>query len=467
VGFWKSDVLGLWVDVRRMGPVGPIVTGESMARALRALEQLEGGSVANADEGRLVGHFWLRDPDLAPLDLGDGIRAVRAQIQGIVDQVLEQGVFETVLQVGIGGSALGPQLLADALSGNGLALAFLDNTDPEGIDRTLADLDLARTLVLVVSKSGGTKETRNAMIEVQAACVAQGLDFASRAVAVTGVGSKLDDLAVEQGWLARFPLWDWIGGRFSVTSVVGMLPAALSGRDVAGFLAGAAAADAAGRGPAADNPAVLLAASWFVASQGNTRRAMVVLPYLDRLSLLAKYLQQLVMESLGKRLDRQDRIVNQGLTVYGNKGSTDQHAYMQQLLDGPDDHFVVFVTTLEDGRRGPSPDVEPGVTSADYLRGFMMGTRRALSHAGHPNLTLVLERMDAFHLGVLIALYERAVGLYAELIDVNAYHQPGVEAGKEAAAQVLALQAQLVAGKDPGDAPDDDVALIRAVLDRR
>ena len=173
------------------------------------------------------------------------------------------------------------------------------------------------------------------------------------------------------------------------------------------------------------------------------------------------------MESLGKRLDRQGRVVNQGLTVYGNKGSTDQHAFVQQLLEGPDDHFTVFVTTLEEGRLGPSPEVEPGVTSGDYLRGFLLGTRRSLTRAGHPSLTLVLQRLDAFHLGALIAIHERAVGLYAELIDVNAYDQPGVEAGKVAAESVLALQARLEAGEDPGQAPEDDVEFLRAVLARR
>lgn len=452
MSIWQDDGLGLWVDTGRIGAVDELVTGIEMAGALEAVAAIERGAVANKDEGRRVGHFWLRDADLAPDALGDDVRAARAAVDGLAASLRAAGTFDTVLQVGIGGSALGPQLLADALDGDGLALAFLDNTDPEGIARVLAGLTLDRTVVLVVSKSGGTKETRNAMAEVRAACDAAGVDFPSHAVAVTGVDSKLDRLAQDEGWLGRVPLWDWVGGRFSVTSAVGLLPAA---------------ADAAGRRPAADNPAALLAASWFCATEGRARRAMVVLPYRDRLVLWPRYLQQLVMESLGKRLDRQGQVVNQGLTVYGNKGSTDQHAYVQQLRDGPDDHFVVFLTTLEDQGPSPAVQVEPGVTSADYLQGFLMGTRRALTEAGHPSLTLVLQRLDAFHLGALIALHERAVSLYAELVDVNAYHQPGVEAGKLAAADVLALQARLAAGDDPGDAPVDDVALIQAVLSAR
>ncbi len=460
----KLDALGLWVDARRLGDVAPVLTGVAMTRALQALAALEAGAVANADEGRQVGHFWLRDPGGAPADRAAEIRSGRAAVKALSDRVRAEGRFDTVLQIGIGGSALGPQLLADALDGDGLALAFLDNTDPDGMARVLAGLDLARTLVLVVSKSGGTAETRNGLVEVQTACAARALDFPSRAVAVTCAGSKLDRQALDQGWLARVPLWDWVGGRFSVTSPVGLLPGSLAGLDVEALLAGAAAADAAGRLPPSENPAALLAASWFVATEGRSRRAMVVLPYRDRLALWSRYLQQLVMESLGKRLDRKGRTVHQGITVYGNKGSTDQHAYVQQLRDGPDDHFVVFVTTLDPGLAEPGPQVEPGVTSADYLQGFLLGTRRALTQAGHPSLTLVLERLDAWHLGALIAVHERAVGLYAELVDVNAYHQPGVEAGKLAAADVLALQARLRAGEDPGDAPADDVELLLAGL---
>jgi glucose-6-phosphate isomerase len=171
---------------------------------------------------------------------------------------------------------------------------------------------------------------------------------------------------------------------------------------------------------------------------------MVVLPYKDRLLLLSRYLQQLVMESLGKERDRQGRIVNQGIAVYGNKGSTDQHAYVQQLREGRNDFFAVFVQTLRD-RSGPSIEVEQGATSGDYLLGFLEGTRRALYENDRQSVTLTVPALDARALGGLIALFERAVGLYASLIDVNAYHQPGVEAGKKAAGKVLALQAKVLA----------------------
>jgi len=150
------------------------------------------------------------------------------------------------------------------------------------------------------------------------------------------------------------------------------------------------------------------------------------------------------MESIGKEKDLAGRTVHQGLAVYGNKGSTDQHAFVQQLRDGTPDFFVTFVCVLLD-RDGPSLEVEPGATSGDFLDGLQLGTRRALHESGRPSLTLTIRKLDPRNLGMLIALYERAVGLYAGLVGINAYHQPGVEAGKKAAASILGLQRKVEA----------------------
>ena len=170
---------------------------------------------------------------------------------------------------------------------------------------------------------------------------------------------------------------------------------------------------------------------------------MVILPYKDRLELFSKYLQQLVMESLGKADDLNGRRVEQGLVVYGNKGSTDQHAYIQQLRDGRNDFFATFIEVLKD-RESASMEVEPGITSGDFLQGFFLGTRRALHENQRESITLTIEEVSPRTVGLLIALYERAVGLYASMIGINAYHQPGVEAGKKAAGEVIALQTQLM-----------------------
>jgi glucose-6-phosphate isomerase len=210
-----------------------------------------------------------------------------------------------------------------------MALSFFDNTDPDGMDYVLKQLGrrLKQTLVIVISKSGGTAETRNGMLEAQAAFRAAGLDYRGHFIAVTGQNSKLDLLAIQEGWLARFPMWDWVGGRTSALCAVGLLPAALQGIKIDQLLAGAAAMDTATRQPTLrENPAALMAVMWYWATAGRGTKDMVVLPYKDRLLLLARYLQQLVMESLGKERDLAGNLVQQGIAVYGNKGSTDQHA---------------------------------------------------------------------------------------------------------------------------------------------
>ena len=451
-GQWRDLELGFTVDLGFSG-VNEAGAPTALAPAFEAMAAIERGAVANVDEGRAVGHYWLRAPELAPDGLGADIVRVREECRALATAIHVERRFRTLLVLGIGGSALGPQLVADALSEphDRMRVVFVDNTDPDGFARIVGLLDLSETLVLCISKSGATPETRNALVETEAAFLRAELPFEPQAIAITGVGSVLWERAA--GWRARLPMWDWVGGRTSVTSAVGLLPAFLQGVDVDALLAGAAAMDACTRRPDyATNPAARLAWAWHeLSGAGRNTRAMVLLHYRDRLVLLSRYLQQLVMESVGKTLDRAGRPVHTGLTVYGNKGSTDQHAYVQQLRDGPDDHFVVFVAVQDDGWYGAS-DVEPGVDSGDYLQGLFLGTRQALHGAGHPSITLTLSQLDAFRLGAVIALHERAVGLFAELINVNAYHQPGVEAGKKAAAQVLALKPKLLAALEAGEA---------------
>lgn len=427
----------------------------AMQAAFDAMAELEKGACANPDENRMVGHYWLRAPELAPTaEIGAEIRrtldSVRSLAAGVHSGTLrppKAAAFKQLLLVGIGGSALGPMFVADALGTNHdpMPVEFIDNTDPDGIHRVLSRLEekLPETLCVVTSKSGGTPETRNGMLVVAEAYRTAGLDFAKQAVAITMAGSKMDELAEREGWLARIPMFDWVGGRTSELSAVGLLPAALQGIDIDGLLAGAAACDQATRiRETRGNPAALMALMWHHATEGRGAKDMVVLPYKDRLLLLGRYLQQLIMESLGKRLNLRGERVDQGLTVYGNKGSTDQHAYVQQLRDGVANFFVTFVRVLESGGNGFQ--VDPDVSSGDYLHGFLLGTRAALFENGRQSLTITVPKVDAVRVGALIALFERAVGFYANLIGINAYHQPGVEAGKKAAAAVLALHRRIL-----------------------
>ena len=450
--------IGLSLDISRMKFADDFF--EQMEPAMRSafseMGDLEGGAIANHDEERMVGHYWLRNPALSPSQ--DIQREIETAVSNILEfsskihngAIISQGgsTFKNVLIIGIGGSALGPQFVADALASppDRMKVYFLDNTDPDGIDKVFAELgeSIAQTLAIVISKSGSTKETRNGMLEAKAAYLRAGLDFSQHAVAVTGDGSELDRLALAEGWLKRFPMWDWVGGRTSVTSAVGLLPAALQGIDITELINGAMNCDrVTSRTATEQNPAAVMALMWHYATDGRGTKDMVMLPYKDRLLLFSRYLQQLIMESIGKELDRDGIAVNQGLTVYGNKGSTDQHAYVQQLRDGVANFFVMFIEVLKD-REGSSLLVEDGITSGDFLFGFFQGTRTALYENGRESMTLTIKQVDAFTIGVLIALFERAVGFYASLININAYHQPGVEAGKKAAGVVIALQKSVV-----------------------
>lgn len=438
-------------------------------RAFRDMAALESGSIANPDEERMVGHYWLRDAELAPnaeikAQITEPITALKTFSEKVLNGAIappSNGRFENLLLIGIGGSALGPQFVYHALGADSkLNTFFFDNTDPAGIDSTLKQIGngLNKTLVLVVSKSGGTAETRNGMLEAQKFFEANKIDFAKHAIAITGEGSKLYNYATSNKWLTTFPMEDWVGGRTSIMSTVGLVPAALQGIDIDALLAGAHHMDARTRcTDTTNNAAMQLALAWYHTGNGKGEKDMVILPYKDSLVLFSKYLQQLVMESLGKEHDLDGNVVNQGIAVYGNKGSTDQHAYVQQLRDGVKNFFSTFIEVRK-GRNGESIEVEPSITSADYLQGFLRGTRKALYESGRTSITISINEVTPFTLGLLIALFERAVSFYASLVNINAYHQPGVEAGKVAARDFLELLNQVRGALTGWEKTADDIA---------
>jgi glucose-6-phosphate isomerase len=450
--------MGLAIDLSRMNVDDDFFsTMEPKAqKALADMVVLENGAIANPDENRMVGHYWLRNTQLAPTpEISREIEEALQKIKDFTAQIHAGkiagagGAFKNFLLIGIGGSALGPQFVAHALGSPGtdkMRPFFFDNTDPDGMERVLATIgsDLSRTLTIVVSKSGGTKETRNGMLVAQSAYEKNGLIFGQHAVAVTMAGSELERYTIANKWMERFPMWDWVGGRTSELSAVGLLPAALQGINIEEMLRGARECDELNRVKTTKkSPSLLIALACYASGNGKGLKNMVVLPYKDRLELFSKYLQQLVMESLGKELDLDKNIVHQGITVLGNKGATDQHSYVQQLRDGLNDYFAIFIEVLKD-QSGPSIPVEGSVTSGDFLNGFYLGTRQALAENNRESLTITIEEVSPYSVGALIALFERIVGFYASMINVNAYHQPGVEAGKKAAANVILIQNRIV-----------------------
>ena len=477
------DEIGLSLDLSRVDFADDFFDQQSASinKAFTAMAELEQGAIANPDENRMVGHYWLRKPELAPSeDIQQQIKVCLENVKAFAGSVHSgeisgaDGPFENVIVIGIGGSALGPQFVSHALGcsqADRMKMWFLDNTDPDGIDKVIDEIELSlgKTLCVVISKSGGTKETRNGMLEARAAYERKGLNFEEHVCAVTGEGSALDQIAKDGGWLKRFPMWDWVGGRTSETSAVGLLPAALQGVCIDQLLSGAGACDELTRSSdLSNNPAARLALAWFHCCNGKGEKDMVILPYKDRLELFSRYLQQLIMESLGKDKDLDGNVVHQGIAVYGNKGSTDQHAYIQQLRDGVPNFFATFIEVQKE-RSGELFHVEQdGVTAGDYLSGFFQGTRKALYESGRESITITINEVTPFSVGVLIALYERAVGLYASLVNINAYHQPGVEAGKKAAERVIDLELALfecLMRRDGHPMKVDDLAMEMQAVD--
>ncbi len=450
--------IGLAIDLSRMN-VDDAFFAAMEPRAQKALadmDALEKGAIANPDENRMVGHYWLRNPKLAPTpeitrEIEDTLQKIKAFTAEIHSGKIvgAGGTFKNYLLIGIGGSALGPQFVAHALGNpatDKLRPFFFDNTDPDGMERVLATIggDLNRTLCIVISKSGGTKETRNGMLVAKAAYENAGLFFGQHAVAVTMSKSELDNYSINNNWMERMPMWDWVGGRTSELSVVGLLPAALQGIDIDEMLLGAKECDQLNRQKnPLKCPSMLLSLAWYASGNGKGLKNMVLLPYKDRLEFFSKYLQQLVMESLGKELDLDNNVVHQGITVLGNKGATDQHSYIQQLRDGLNDYFATFIEVLED-QSGPSIAVEGNFTSGDFLHGFYLGTRQALAENDRESITMTIQKVSPYSIGSMIALFERAVSYYAFIVNINAYHQPGVEAGKKAAATVILVQNKTV-----------------------
>ena len=421
-------------------------------RVFQDMKGMESGQRVNDSEDRQVGHFWLRAPENAPTmgqatAIGETRTNVTEWVQSVRDgSLLLESAHEItdVIHIGMGGSCLGPQLLVEALGTSaGTRVHFLDNIDAHSVHLMMDTLSdkMANTLIVVLSKSGATLETLQLADEVFRRFKAAGHKPYARAVAITQPDSHLANRASREGWLAQFPIWDWVGGRFSATSAVGLFTAGLAGADTQALLLGAREMDQWTRNEdPALNPAARLAALWHTQRQGPKTRDFVVMPYSDRLQTLGAVLQQLLMESLGKGTTKRGAASPQGVAVYGNKGSSDQHALVQQLMEGQDHALVLFVQVLNEEGGQSSQQLALG----DSLQHLLLGTRRALQNNKRPVITWTLPHVDAVAIGATIALFERAVGFYASMVDINAYDQPGVEAGKRASRAFNEVQKRLL-----------------------
>ena len=363
-----------------------------------------------------------------------------------------RGRFDDVIVLGIGGSALGPIAIRTALlrpQWNALSteeregwprLHVLDNVDPRSIAALLDRLDLARSLFVVTSKSGGTAETMAQYLVVRGRLEASlGTKARDNLVFITDPTKGALRAIARSENIVALDIPPAVGGRFSVLTAVGVLPAALVGVDTAALLAGAAAtAERCAGDSLRANIAGVFATLQYLADTKLGRHVQVLMPYADPLRDLADWYVQLWAESLGKhRVTGDDGV---GPTPLAALGATDQHSQVQLFMEGPPDKTVSFITVAEESVRVEIPRLHADVKELAYLGGHGLGelldieqraTAGALAQRGRPNLTIQVDRVDAWHLGALFMLLEIATIYAGELYGVNPLDQPGVELGKQ------------------------------------
>ncbi len=422
--------------------------------ALDFVRAVEAGRIVNVSEKRRVDHFNLRKGPglLKSLRLWRRIRRDVEAIRSGTKTAPSGKPYADVIMNGIGGSFLGPLMLliaehgVDYNSGGRLPLTmhFVSNTDPESFFRIIDGLDLSRTIMVNISKSGGTAETAGNMEAFNELLRKQGLNPGRHNIAVTTPGSPFDDFARRKRFLHIYHMNNETGGRTSVGSAVGMVPAAFGGIDFEAFLRGQSHMDRlTRRRDPWSNPALRIALLIHDALERLGRTNQILLGYADATKEVAHYFQQLFMESLGKDRNRADtrNIPPTGLTIFGGVGTGEQHAFMQQVQKGVRDAFVHFVHF-----RKRSRDIENtrAGSMGRQLQAFVVGTQQALRKNGREYLSIQLERPDPFNLGMLVALEERVVALLGGMWNINPFDQPGVQDGKLSADGHNRLSAEVV-----------------------
>jgi len=444
------DAAGLFLDFSKQPwSRASLAAGLDLARAAHvedARARMFAGDIINASEGRAVLHPALRGPDDAAFPVMDQVRDSRAALRAFAEGVASGAIaasdgapFTAILHIGIGGSDLGPRLVWDALRPlkPAIDLVFAANVDPHEIAMATGRLDPARTLVVVVSKTFTTQETMANAETARAwlrAALGDGANAHLAAVSTNLAATRSFGVADDR----VFGFWDWVGGRFSVWSAVGLSCAvALGWETFEAFLAGAAAMDQHFvDAPLEANAPVLLALANIYNRNGLGRGARAVAPYAQGLALLPAFLQQLEMESNGKPAARSTAGV-----VFGEPGTNGQHAFFQLLHQGSD---VIPVEFIVAARAMQGPAEQQTLLLANCLaqaEALMTGADYPEPHrkfpGDRPSTMIVLERLDAAALGALIALYEHKTFVEGVIWRINSFDQWGVELGKTLAARIL------------------------------
>lgn len=444
---WRAA--GLSLNLARLHIDHPAWTAlTDAARAdgsIDAFAALVDGAWVNVSERRPALHTALRSEigrGSASSELVAAAKATRARMRSLAAALCESNVAH-VISIGIGGSDLGPRLVVDAL-GDQIAprfdVRFLSNVDAHAAMRVLRGLDPARTAAIVVSKTFTTDETlRNAALI--RSWMGAGAD--TRLYAVTAATERAVAAGIDGDRV--LPMWDAIGGRYSLWSAVGFAIALALGDDAFdALLAGAAAIDAHTRdAPPAENLPLAHAMAWLWQRHARAHATVAVVPYDQRLALLPAYLQQLVMESLGKGVDSAGAplAAPSAPVVWGGVGTDVQHSFFQSLHQGTEPVPVEFIAAATpahghiDAHRAllanllaQSEALANGDPAADGARRYP---------GGRPSMLIAFARLDAYTLGALLATYEHSVYFQAHLLGINAFDQWGVELGKGIARNLL------------------------------
>jgi glucose-6-phosphate isomerase len=374
-------------------------------------------------------HAWSMDPyDRKILDLTHEV-AMRAKAARI----------RTVLWIGIGGSGLGPRVIQDVFEGpDTVEFILIDTIDPAVLGMYAKLLDWRSTLIVVVSKSGGTLETMSAFFLFWQKLVATLREKAAEhVVAITDPhAGALRSFCLERG-IQMLPIPPSVGGRFCIFTPVGLLPLAFLGGDILQFVRGAKEMDTLCQQTGLEeNPAALLASVQFLLDTKKGYPLRVIMPYSHRLEQLARWNQQLIAESLGK-----SEIANP--IPIAAIGTQDQHSLLQQWMAGPRLHWHLFIREEEKERIAMPDDVEPsfahlaGKTYGQLLDACYEGTSRALTAQKRPHVTITLPRLDAYHLGQLFFFLMAEVVFLGKLYRIDPYGQPAVEIGKKITKDIL------------------------------
>jgi len=363
-----------------------------------------------------------------------------------------EGDFDTICVAGIGGSALGawaidcalrgPHPVQKAFSRKNPRLVILDNVDPSFIMGALQTMDPKRTLIVPIAKSGATAETvATLLILTQWMEHSLGKKARNHFAVVTSAGrGDLKQLATQKKY-PTFHLPENVGGRFSVLSAVGLLPAALTGVDIDKLCAGAAAiTKLSWLDDLKKNVALRAALCHHLIATKRAKPIQVAFPYSNRLWGTAFWFRQLWAESLGKRTDRAGNVIHAGQTPVAALGATDQHSQVQLYMEGPNDKVFTFWAVRNQPDSGAIPKTPTGFEAMDYLCGQTLAklldaerraTEAALTENGRPNCTVTLDRADEEHLGAFFQMMEFQTAFAGEMLNINAFDQEGVELGKK------------------------------------